>query len=489
MFETRSQKSVFYLSIIYVLSGFFQHGVAGSGASEEVQRYLDLGLQMLARGQLQDALAQFHAAIDKDSRNYLSYYRRATVLLALGRGRPALTDLNTVLTLKPEMTSARMQRAGLHLKMGELDLAHVDLEEVLRRQPDHEEASAMYTSLEPLRRDVLEAEHLAERGAYGEAVGVLGRIIDACPWFTWARELRITCHEMVGDLQSAVTDLRVSTKLTLDDTEGRLRLATLQYRMGDVAMCLQEVRECLRLDPDHAQCFKLYKTVKKVNKHLDAAAQHQKAERYDECTTAARKVLKDEPRTEAVRLLAHQHVCACARADPNGALSSCDAYVDAEPLPRAYCDRADVHIALDNLDAALSDFQQAADQDQGFQRAREGVNRVNKLKKQAGRRDYYKILGVKRTASKREITKAYRNAAKTWHPDKYTGPDKEMAQKKFVDIAAAKEVLSDPEMRKKFDAGEDPLDPEAQQRSHGHPFQDGFHPFHHFQGGGFTFHF
>merc|ERR1719376_639830 len=114
---------------------------------------------MLARGQLHEALAQFHAAIDKDSKNYLSYYRRATVLLALGRGRPALADLNTVLELKPEMTSARMQRAALHLKMGEIDLAHVDAEAV-----------ELYTSLEPLRQQVEEAEDLAERGAYGEAV-------------------------------------------------------------------------------------------------------------------------------------------------------------------------------------------------------------------------------------------------------------------------------------------------------------------------------
>jgi len=487
MVESRSQKAVFYLSVIYVASGFFQNGVAGAGSTEEVQRYLDLGLQMLARGQLHEALAQFHAAIDKDSKNYLSYYRRATVLLALGRGRPALADLNTVLELKPEMTSARMQRAALHLKMGEIDLAHVDAEEVLRRQPDHEEAVELYTSLEPLRQQVEEAEDLAERGAYGEAVQALGAVIEACPWFTWARELRITCYEMIGDLQSAITDLRVSTKLTLDDTDGRMRLSDLYYRLGDVSMCLGEVRECLKLDPDHKDCFKLYKKVKKVNKHLDTAAEHQKAERFEDCYGAAKKVLKEEPKAASVRLLAHQHLCTCGRHDPTAALPSCDTAVDGEPTPRLYCERAEIHIALDNLDAALSDFQQAAEIDQGFRRAREGVQKVQKLKKQAGRRDYYKILGVKRTASKKEITKAYRNAAKTWHPDKYQGPDKEMAQKKFVDIAAAKEVLTDDEMRKKFDSGEDPLDPEAQQHSQGHP--QGFHPFHHFQGGGFTFHF
>lgn len=57
-----------------------------------------------------------------------------------------------------------------------------------------------------------------------------------------------------------------------------------------------------------------------------------------------------------------------------------------------------------------------------------------------------------------------------------------------MDIAAAKEVLSDPEKRKQFDMGMDPLDPEAGQ---GGGFQ-GQNPFHHFQHGSpfqFKFHF
>ncbi|RNA37582.1 dnaJ -like protein, partial [Brachionus plicatilis] len=97
-------------------------------------------------------------------------------------------------------------------------------------------------------------------------------------------------------------------------------------------------------------------------------------------------------------------------------------------------------------------------------------------------RDYYKILGVKRSADKATIMKAYRKMAHKWHPDKYDGPEKDKAQKMFIDIAAAKEVLSDPEKRAKFDNGEDPLDPEEQSQGHGfNPFQQGFNPF----GGGF----
>lgn len=90
-----------------------------------------------------------------------------------------------------------------------------------------------------------------------------------------------------------------------------------------------------------------------------------------------------------------------------------------------------------------------------------------------------------RTASKQEITKAYRKLAKEWHPDRHSGADKDKAEKKFVDIAAAKEVLSDPEKREKFDNGEDPLDPEEQQQGHGHPFN----PFGAGQGFTFKFHF
>lgn len=49
-----------------------------------------------------------------------------------------------------------------------------------------------------------------------------------------------------------------------------------------------------------------------------------------------------------------------------------------------------------------------------------------------------------RTAQKQEIVKAYRKLAAQWHPDQYNGNDKNHAEKMFIDIAAAKEVLTDP---------------------------------------------
>ena len=67
----------------------------------------------------------------------------------------------------------------------------------------------------------------------------------------------------------------------------------------------------------------------------------------------------------------------------------------------------------------------------------------------AGKRDYYEILGVSKTASDDEIKKAYRKLAVKYHPDKNPG-DKE-AEAKFKEINEAHDVLSDKQKRARYD--------------------------------------
>jgi curved DNA-binding protein len=64
-------------------------------------------------------------------------------------------------------------------------------------------------------------------------------------------------------------------------------------------------------------------------------------------------------------------------------------------------------------------------------------------------KDYYKILGLARKASEREIKQAYRKLARQYHPD--VNPGDKTAEEKFKQINEAYEVLSDKEKRKKYD--------------------------------------
>ncbi|MBN9299695.1 MAG: J domain-containing protein [Filimonas sp.] len=63
--------------------------------------------------------------------------------------------------------------------------------------------------------------------------------------------------------------------------------------------------------------------------------------------------------------------------------------------------------------------------------------------------DYYKVLGVDKTASADDIKKAYRKLARKYHPD--LNPNDATAHKTFQQINEANEVLSDPDKRKKYD--------------------------------------
>ncbi|XP_078033112.1 dnaJ homolog subfamily C member P58IPK [Augochlora pura] len=463
--------------------------VVGSVSQAEINRHLELGKEFLARGQLQDALTHYHAAVEGSPNNYLTYYKRGIVYLALRKAKLALLDLDKVLELKPDFTSARLQRGNVLLKQAEFSKAAADFRSVLEVEPQNNEALNALSKIAPAQEDLEIVEKLIRDQDYTAAVRQLTRLIELCPWAVELREHRAECYEILEDYTSAISDVHSTTKLQSDNTNGFFKLATLRYHLGQVDESLKDIRECLKLDPEHSKCFSFYKKIKKVAKLLADAEKFEKGGKYDDCIVSGQSALKLEPSIGNVRFFAHQLLCKCytSSLDTDQAITNCQEALKMRKEPDVYCDMAEAYLAAEMFDDSIREFKEALEIDSSSQRAKQGLHKAQQRQKLSESRDYYKILGVPRTASKRDIIKAYRKAAQKWHPDNFQeGEEKKRAEKRFIDIAAAKEVLTDDEKRAKFDQGEDPLDPESGKHQHGsNPFQE----FHHFHGSPFQFKF
>ncbi|KAI8814740.1 hypothetical protein BJ742DRAFT_671236 [Cladochytrium replicatum] len=144
------------------------------------------------------------------------------------------------------------------------------------------------------------------------------------------------------------------------------------------------------------------------------------------------------------------------------AIKDCTAAIDVLekikfPTP-LYLRRADCYSKISKYDDAVRDYtllDKMSPNDPEVQRA---LKIAKGEEKKAKRKDYYKILGVDRSASDSEIKKAYRKAALQYHPDKNASlspEEKEAAELKFKEIGEAYNVLSDPQKKDLFDSGVD----------------------------------
>eukprot|EP00053_Salpingoeca_punica_P019735 m.201838 g.201838 ORF g.201838 m.201838 type:complete len:492 (-) comp17712_c0_seq2:3486-4961(-) len=474
-----------------LLLGILLQSLPGMAASPSVKAHLDAASAAMKNRDFNGALEHYHSACSEDPTDYMNFMRRATVYLAMGRSRNAIKDFDTVLQMRPDFTQARTKRAELQLKSGMFKAAEEDYKLLLNSDPTAQQHMAQAQTAE---QQVVRAKMLVEASQWQQAVQVLSEAIEVAPQSDELRLMRAKCYSALGQLGEAVGDVSKATKIGVANTEAHLLLSQLHYKMGETGEALAEIRECVKLDEEHQACWSFYKHLKKFHKTVESLKDHVANRRYNEALASIQSARSQETSDAffTKMFLTKECLCLANLGRNKDAIQTCQSAINADPDNiDNYLQRAKAHETEGDYDAALADLQAAHGKQSDNQQINEAIQRVQRMQKQAKKRDYYKILGVPRNADKKEINKAYRKLSVEWHPDKFQDPDlRKEAEKKFMDLRDAKEVLTDPNMRQVFDNGEDPLDAE-QNRQRQNGGGGGGHHWGHFHQGGFgqQFHF
>nr|CDS32072.1 DnaJ (Hsp40) subfamily C member [Hymenolepis microstoma] len=458
-----------------------------SRGNESVESLLSRGTQSLSNGNLAQALDFYTEAINIDPDNYMGRYRRATAYIAMGKLKTALPDLEKTLSLNPGFVLAHKQKALVNLKLGNLKESRASL---LILKSNDDDVNKLLNDISDAEANLDYAKQLYWKGRFIEALPLFDHIIDIVPSSVEIHEMRAFCRIKSGDVTRGIEELRECVHMVSDNREGLLRVSKIMYDFGWAERSLEEVRECLKLDPDDKPCRAHYGKVRILAKAIKLGEKHEEDKKWDDCIKSGKRIIELNDSISDYVLRGNILVCKCASwVNPDLAISTCRYLISEKShLVDAYLSLGRAYSKLDNLDEAEKAFQEVLKLDDKNEKAKSRLHDLKKRRKAASKRDYYKILGVRRDASDDEIKQAYRKLAGKSHPDRFNDPvEKEAATKRFIDINDARDVLLDSGMRAQFDQGIDPKDPEA--RTQG-PFGSGDSRQFFFQGGkpfGFNF--
>jgi len=503
---------------------------SGSGTLEHpgLQPLILRANGFLAAGQFNDAINALTDALELSPLDYLLYYKRATAQLSLSRHAQALEDFEKVIKhSKGSFEKAYLMQGNIHLREG--------------RWKEAKEVMAMYKGKDKGAQDVLfgiahgeknyKEALLAKKAAHWDGcIEQASGALESASHSISIRQLRIDCALEKGDVDQAVADMTRLTHLTSPSTSHFLRVAALSYHILPLQETQQPVqaiaflKQCLHRDPDSKPCARAHRSYKSLEKSFarleqlkDANPQEPRVvanflegektgflKKYKETLIDDFSGLEDpfpssiDPMKRSARLASLLRTL-------------CKGYTDMKMVRKGeqYCEdllkmeghesdvdglvgRGEACLVKEEWEDAVRSFDKAFEATgRSNSEVQQRLQRAQRMLKQAKKKDYYKVLEVSRDADERTIKKAYKKKAKSAHPDK-GGSEEKMAA-----VNEAYEVLSNPELRQRFDNGDDPNDTTGGFGGGGHPFHGGFqgNPFMFFQngqaggGGPFQFHF
>ncbi|KAI9260221.1 hypothetical protein BY458DRAFT_516538 [Sporodiniella umbellata] len=408
-------------------------------------------------GDYNEAIRLYSEAIEASPNTATYYNNRAAAYLMKKQYQQAATDSLKAVELDPTNAKAYARAGKCQLNIGHLEEAGRLLQRASELDP--KAAAKDYHALQNVHMYLAQVKTFMENEQFPLARNSLNRAISFIDSEQVPLQWRMMEAECALGEKNYSEASRIANALMRLDTQNPDALylrARVFYSQGDNQKTTAHCVEALRCDPDFSKARTLLKMAKAVEAQKEVGNVAFKSNRLADAYEAYTSALEIDPKNDHMnaRLYSNRAAVLQKQKKFDEALSDCDQALSLDgEFFKVFSRRAACYMETEQYEEAVKDYQKLIEVD-GSNREYQSLLRKAELElKKSQRKDYYKVLGLTKTATETEIKKAYRKLALQYHPDKNAGDEK--AEVRFKEIGEAYAILSDAEKKARYDSGVD----------------------------------
>ena len=428
--------------------------------ASEADRLKNLGNEKFKAQLYEEAIDLYSQSIQLNPNESNYYSNRGLAFLRIKKIRECLSDCLRAIDLNGENIKAMLHASKCYITYGDLNQAFELLTKARNIKPGDYDILETFKLLETIRVNMNSYKEAMEKEQYMNALYFINKVEEYVQDQTELQIKKLEILILSGNTERASSMASGMLRTYSNNPEFLVMKGRLHYYTGATEIAKKHFLEAIRLDPDFQPAKLMIRKIKEMDRIKEEANKLFLSGDNLGSIEAYSKALLEDPANKIFNslILSNRAAAHMKENDYVSALTDLNESIRLNPeYTKAYMRRGNVYTHLGRYQEAYSDYDTVKQKDPSYPELDNSIRLTKLEEKKSKRKDYYKILGLEKTATSFEIKKSYKKAALQWHPDKNseTEEKRNLAEIKFKDIGEAYNLLSNPEKRQRYDNGED----------------------------------
>ncbi|XP_076653286.1 tetratricopeptide repeat protein 2 [Halictus rubicundus] len=425
-------------------------------AEELVEQKNEAAKKFYLAKEYREALKEYNDLIELCPNEFRHYGNRAACYIMIHKYSDALKDSKKCLQLNPRFYKSYVRIARCHLILGSLGEAEHTIAVLKLLDPNNSAIPMVSNYLTHVKNYIKEGDVAYAIKDFRKVVYCMDRCCDVATYCPRFKLMKAECLVFLGRYQEAQEIANNILHIDKQNLDAIYVRAMCLYYLGNIEKAFAHFQQVLRLAPDHTKAMEIYKRAKNLKKKKEEGNTAYKNNQFRTAYELYTEALIIDPKNIVMNAKLHFNKATAAAkcgllqetvAECTEALKLDENYL------KALLRRASAYMTLSDFEKAVHDLEKVCRMCNTREHKRllmEAQFALNRAK----RKDYYKILGINKTASTDDIKKAYRKRVMVHHPDRHvnaTEGERKEQEKMFKEVGEAYGILSDPKKRSRYD--------------------------------------